>query len=349
FHGRDSELENIVKAFAIETPRIAILGAGGMGKTSLARAVLHHSQITAIYGQHRIFVACDTVATKAELVAHIGAHLGLKPGKDLTQPVFRHLSSSPPSLLVLDNLETVWDPPEHRRDIEEVLSLLTDVKHMALLITMRGAERPAKVQWSHPFLHPLKPLTQDAARQTFIDIAEDAHETDDIDKVLLLTDCMPLAINLLAHLVDSEGCSTVLSRWENEKTSLISEGYDRRNNLDLSISLSFTSPRIAAFPHSQDLLSLLAILPDGLSDVDLLQSKLPLDDLLHCKAALLRTALAYTDNQRRLKVLIPIQEYMQKFYPPADHVFQPLLSHFHNLLEVHNTHHGTISAPGIVA
>jgi Cdc6-like AAA superfamily ATPase len=135
FHGRDSELENIFKAFAIETPRIAILGAGGMGKTSLARAVLHHSQITAIYGQHRIFVACDTVATKTELVAHIGAHLGLKPRKDLTQPVLRHLSGSPPSLLVLDNLETVWDPPEHRRDIEEFLSLLADIKHIALLVS----------------------------------------------------------------------------------------------------------------------------------------------------------------------------------------------------------------------
>ncbi|KAF8205472.1 hypothetical protein K438DRAFT_1482568, partial [Mycena galopus ATCC 62051] len=328
--------------------RIVILGAGGMGKTSLARAVLHHSQITTIYGQHRTFVACDAVATKTELVAHIGAHLGLKPGKDLTQPVFRHLSGSPPSLLVLDNLETVWDPPEHRRDIEEFLSLLADIKHMALLITMRGAERPAKVQWSRPFLRPLKPLTRDAARQTFIDIAEDAHDYDDIDKVLLLTDYMPLAINLLAHLVDSEGCSTVLSRWENEKTSLISEGYDRRNNLDLSISLSLTSPRIAAFPHSQDLLSLLAILPDGLSDVDLLQSKLPLDDLLHCKAALLRTALAYTDSQGRLKVLIPIQEYMQKLYPPTDHVFQSLLGYFHSLLEVHRIHHGTISAPGII-
>ncbi|KAJ7921868.1 hypothetical protein B0H13DRAFT_1866293 [Mycena leptocephala] len=181
------EALEVFEAFAIGTPRIAILGAGGMGKTSVARAVLHHSQITAIYGQHRIFVACDTVATKTELVAHIGAHLGLKPGKDLTQPVFRHLSGSPPSLIVLDNLETVWDPPEHRRDIEEFLSLLADIKHVALLITMRGAERPAKVQWSRPFLRPLKPLTQDAARKTFIDIAEDAHEYDDIDKLIWLT------------------------------------------------------------------------------------------------------------------------------------------------------------------
>lgn len=72
FHGRESELSDILKAFASETPRIAILGAGGMGKTSLARAVLHHSQITARYGQHRFFVACDSASTKVELMALVG-------------------------------------------------------------------------------------------------------------------------------------------------------------------------------------------------------------------------------------------------------------------------------------
>ncbi|KAJ7798455.1 hypothetical protein B0H14DRAFT_3544584 [Mycena olivaceomarginata] len=43
FHGRESELVWIMKMLCKESPRIAILGGGGMGKTSLAaRAVLHH-------------------------------------------------------------------------------------------------------------------------------------------------------------------------------------------------------------------------------------------------------------------------------------------------------------------
>jgi hypothetical protein len=118
----------------------------------------------------------------------------------------------------------------------------------------------------------LKPLEHDAARQTFIDIADNIHNPKEVDQVLSLTDNMPLAINLLAHLVDSEGCSNVLSRWEEEKTSLISDGYDRRSNLDLSISLSLSSTRLDSFPHSNDLLSLLSILPDGLSDAELVLS-----------------------------------------------------------------------------
>jgi uncharacterized protein YjgD (DUF1641 family) len=71
----------------------------------------------------------------------------------------------------------------------------------------------------------LKPLEQNAARQTFIDIADNRHDSEEVDKILSLADNIPLVISLLAQLADSEGCSNVLSRWE-EKTSLISDGYD---------------------------------------------------------------------------------------------------------------------------
>ncbi|KAJ7748630.1 P-loop containing nucleoside triphosphate hydrolase protein, partial [Mycena metata] len=343
FHGRESELAHILDLFSMGTPRIAILGAGGMGKTSLARAVLHHSDITTKYEQHRYFVACDIAASKAELAALIGALLGLKPGKDLTQAVVQHLSSGPLCLLILDNLETLWEPSESHRETEEFLSQLAGVDHLALMITMRGAERPAKVQWTRPFVPSLKPLPQDAARKMLIDIADDRHNPEEVDKVLSLTDNMPLAISLLAHLVDSEGCSSVLSRWEREKTTMISEGYDKRDNLDLSISLSLASPRITSETGSQELLSLLSILPDGLSDVELVQSKFPIKNIRRCRAALIRTTLAYIDEQNRLKTLIPIREYMHRTHPPGDDLIRPLLTHFQELLEFYADHFGTLS------
>ncbi|KAJ7858094.1 hypothetical protein B0H13DRAFT_1640709, partial [Mycena leptocephala] len=301
-------------------PKIAILGGGGMGKTSLARAVVHHTEITSKYEQDRFFVTCDSAASKAELVALVGAHLGLKPGKDLTPLIVQHLSRSPQCLLILDNLETSWEPPESRGEIEGFLALLSGVESLGLMITMRGAERPAKVRWTRPFLAPLGPLHQNAARQTFVDIADMSDDLQEVDRVLSLTGNMPLAISLLAHLVDSEGCSSVLSRWEGETTSIISAGYGKQSNLDFSISLSLSSPRITSLPHSQDLLSLLSMLPNGLSDVELIQSKLPINDILSCKVALIRTALAYSDEHKRLKVLVPIREYIQKIQPPGDHL-----------------------------
>ncbi|KAJ7112020.1 hypothetical protein C8R43DRAFT_153197, partial [Mycena crocata] len=209
FHGRETEIRAILQLFSEQIPKIAILGPGGMGKTSLARAVLHHPDIMARYGQDRFFVPCDAASTQVELASHIGAHLGLEPGKNLSKAVLRHLAGNLDSLLILDNLETVWESTDSRVDVEEFLSLLTDIPYLALIITMRGAERPAKVRWSRPFLEPLKPLSQDAARETFMDITDESHNIADIDKVLLLTENMPLAIDLIAHLVDAEDCSTV--------------------------------------------------------------------------------------------------------------------------------------------
>jgi hypothetical protein len=85
----------------------------------------------------------------------------------------------------------------------------------------------------------LQSLKEDAAPQAFINIADNTHDPKVVDRVLSPTGNLPLAINLIAHLVDSEGCSHALSHWEEEeKTSLMSDGYDKTSNLDLSISLS---------------------------------------------------------------------------------------------------------------
>ncbi|KAJ7744903.1 hypothetical protein B0H16DRAFT_985037 [Mycena metata] len=212
------------------------------------------------------------------------------------------------------------------------------------MITMRGAERPSKVQWTRPFLPPLEPLAQEASRKMFFDIVDDGHSTEEVDQILGLTDNMPLSINLLAHAVDMEGCSAILARWKREHTSVISEGYDRRSNLEISISLSLASPRITSTPDTQELLSLLSILPDGLSDVELRQSNFSVQDIFECKRALLRTALAYLDDHKRLKVLVPVREYMAKFLPPTEEMITPLLKHLQELLQAYIINGGKQSA-----
>ncbi|KAJ7715006.1 hypothetical protein B0H14DRAFT_3171353 [Mycena olivaceomarginata] len=289
FHGREFEVDNIMKMLGQVSPRIAILGGGGMGKTSLARAVLHHPD------------TCD----KFEL----------------------------------------WEPMQSRGGIEEFLSLLAGVKHLALIITMRGAERPAKVHWTHPFLLPLQPLSDDAARQTFVEITDNVYDEKDIAQILRFTDNMPLVVDLIAHLADYEGLSNVLARWETERTALISVGHDRKSNLDVSISLSLSSPRITS--ESKELLSLLSILPDGLSDAELVQSKLPVRNILSCKTALLATSLAYQDSKRRLRSLMPVREHVQQFLPPSPGLIQCLRKLFYALLELYYKYNGEQLGPVI--
>ncbi|KAJ7903069.1 hypothetical protein B0H13DRAFT_1882329 [Mycena leptocephala] len=216
--------------------------------------------------------------------------------------ILRLFSQETPRIAIL---ETLWEPAECRGDVEEFLSLLTDVDHLALMVDYLERSRETIQSAVDPAIFaPFKPLAADAARRMFIDIADNIHNTEEVNKVLALTDNMPLAISLIANFVDQEGCPTVLSRWEKEKTSLMSEGYDRRDNLELSISLSLSSPRMTSQPHSQELLSLLSMLPDGLSDLELVQSKFPTDYIHGCKVALIRTALAYIDEHKRLKNIL---------------------------------------------
>src|SRR5882762_2859872 len=69
FFGRDDLVSEYASLIVRnEQTRLAILGSGGMGKTSAALHVLHYPDIVTRYRDHRYFVACDAV-TSAEALA----------------------------------------------------------------------------------------------------------------------------------------------------------------------------------------------------------------------------------------------------------------------------------------
>ncbi|KAJ7700593.1 hypothetical protein B0H14DRAFT_3173785 [Mycena olivaceomarginata] len=165
-------------------------------------------------------------------------------------------------------------------DFSDLAQFIEFQYSMGEKITMCGAERPSKVQWTHPFLHPLSPLTPSAAYQTFIEIADEMHDLLEVDKLLELTDNIPLAVHLVANIVASE---------------------------------------------------------DGISETDLVQSKLPIPEILKCKTTLVRTSLAYVDHAGRLKVLAPIRDYIRTAKPPAPDFVRPLQKHLNDLLRLWKT------------
>ncbi|KAJ7210998.1 P-loop containing nucleoside triphosphate hydrolase protein, partial [Mycena rebaudengoi] len=331
FNGRESELQDVVNILIQDSAHIAILGAGGMGKTSLATAALHNPQVEAKYS-HRYFVPCHSSPTCTELAVTIADHIGLEKGSNMAKKVAHYFVHAPPSLLVLDNLETPWEPLSAHSEVEEFLSLLTDAPHLGLMITLRGAEHPSKVKWTRPFLSPLKPLSNVAAWQTFIEVADEGHDDASIKELLELTGNLPLAVSLIASVAGSEGCAKALSRWKLERTEMLSDGYDQRSSLDISIMLSYTSSRMT--PGAQELLSILSMLPDGLADADLVQAKLPIPDILSCKATLIQTALAFVGQDQHLKVLVPIREHILSIHPPKNILKLKLRKHFHQILDL---------------
>ncbi|KAJ7490880.1 hypothetical protein FB451DRAFT_1221318 [Mycena latifolia] len=338
FHGRERELEAVVTGLLSEPARVSVLGMGGIGKTTLGTAALYHPKVMEKY-PHRHFVSCESATSASSLITLVGSHLGIDPSASLAKLITRYFSECGPSILLLDNLETPWEPLATRSEVEEFLSLLSDVPHLALLVTMRGAERPAKVKWTRPFLSPLDPLSFVAARQTFIDIADDPEGQDEeaLTELLELTGHLPLAVVLMAAIASFEGYPGALARWKTESTSLLSDGSEKSSNLDISIRVSLASPRMTS-PYAMDLLSLISLLPDGITEDDLLASQVPIPDIPTCRTSLIRTSLVYRDRDGRLKSLSPIRGYIQRFHWPAHSLTDPLRRYFLDLMSIWFSH-----------
>jgi hypothetical protein len=171
-----------------------------------------------------------------------------------------------------------------------------------------------------------------------VDTADEHHEPSKVQQLLDLTDNLPLAVSLMVTVVGYEGCDRTLSRWEEENTHLLSDGCDQRSNLDISIMLSYSSRRMTH--GAQELLSLLSLLPDGLSDADLIQGQLPIKNILACKSTLIQVSLAYLDSKQYLKTLVPIREYIRRVHPPSPTLLSSLQLHFHAILSVGISEHG---------
>jgi hypothetical protein len=107
FFGRGHQLEAVVTCLSSTPPgqsaNVAILGTGGVGKSSLALAILHDSDVVSLFEQHRYFVRCDTARSAEDLLAAIAKELGIGGPNAMGQVPKILAAITPRALLVLDN------------------------------------------------------------------------------------------------------------------------------------------------------------------------------------------------------------------------------------------------------
>ncbi|KZS90068.1 hypothetical protein SISNIDRAFT_457950 [Sistotremastrum niveocremeum HHB9708] len=281
FFGRTPIVKELVDSFAgndlltvSKEKRVAILGPGGIGKTSLALTVLHDANIVSSFGRHRYFVPCESLLNTDALVHHLGKRFGIPiPSTISLQARRSHLGSrlksilktlDTPLLVVLDNFETPWESVANRSEAEDLLQILTDIPQFSLLVTMRGAERPSRIAWSRPFLPPLTTLDSESARRTFVAISDVSADDLDLPELLEALENVPLAVTLMANLAQEQTCHELLQKWKHEKTSMLTRGWDSRtSSVDVSIQVSLSSDRLRSNPSSFSVLQILSMLPDG--------------------------------------------------------------------------------------
>ncbi|KAJ6455760.1 hypothetical protein C8R45DRAFT_914505, partial [Mycena sanguinolenta] len=330
FFGREEPISAAITTIIAPIPgRVAILGAAGIGKTSVASIVLFDPRVVECFADHRYFISCDAAGGKGDLLTAIAGPLGLQ-GDKLQKKILEALGDPEHrSVIVLDNFESPWDSPS-KKDVESFLASLCALDTLAVLITMRGSERPAGVQWSRPFLPQLGPLDVPAARKAFLassDCLEDDPWIDpcvicscpclsvNIARLLSAIDCVPLAIVLMANLAETDSTETLLARWRDEHSSLLHRAPHRTDSLDISISVSLNSPRMKAVPEALILLSLISLLPDGVDNSQLAAIFPSISKSRKALSALWQTSLAYNDGHNRTRVLSPIRAHMIHNHP----------------------------------
>ena len=261
--GRGELIEKVIHSAECLTP-VALIGAGGIGKTSIILAALHDSRIKQRFDNNRWFIRCDQFPASRthflrQLSTVVGA--GVENPEDLI-PLRRHLSSKE-TIIVLDNVESILDPRgTSSQDIYAIVDELSRFSNICLIITSRISTISPRFETIDIPTLPTK-----AAHDAFYHIYRRSGQSGSINNILKRLDFHPLSITLLATAAQHNQWDTkrLVAEWERQRTGVLPAQHLR--SLATTIELSLASPMFQELgPDARGLLEVVAFLPQGVKE-----------------------------------------------------------------------------------
>ena len=264
--GRDDLIEKVI-GLAENLEPIALIGAGGIGKTSIALTVLHHNRIEERFGENRRFIRCDQFpASRSHFLSRLAKAIGadVENPEDLTP--LRPLLSSRDMFIILDNAESILDPKEPgAREIYSVVNELCQNKRLCLCITSRITTVPPRCERPE-----IPTLSMEAACDIFYDTYRNFRRSNIINDLLERLDFHALSIKLLATTASHNGWDhdRLAEEWDAQRAQVLQTDYNE--SLAATIELSLTSPTFLSLgPNARDLLGVVAFFPRGVNEKSL--------------------------------------------------------------------------------